>query len=381
MYWGDIGGSDFPVEITNIIIEYVQAGGHFVDWYWGHPSSCPGLDSLLANNAWSPTMVIEDSFVTRYVDKFFSFYRLNECVDYIVFFGPLTITCGDNAYPFVFSDTIANHWYSDPIVAIAYPFIQVGNCDSYVMLATGTYQWQIGCGYPGSDGWRLATNMILTGANIPGWQLPPCAVPEPFEIEVDSVPECANPGDTITFTGRNLWQGQNENIGGDIEIYFYGPRDTVVIPFEYSDHRPDPHSLYDTWLKFICPDLPDGEYDIELGHKAITFYAGKITIPCEAPYYPCTRIPNPFTPDGDTYNDEIYFTFPGIGENDGVIKIFNLRNIRVREIDVPAGWTAKSHAVWDGTDDRGEPLLQGIYLYIIKSQGRIICKGTVTLVR
>jgi len=382
MYWGQIGA--LPGEIRNIVVEYTRLGGHVVIWHWGAPyPNCPELCSLLIDTAWSSTIAIEDSHVFNQIDRFFSFYRLVENVEYMRVSSGLTVTCGNHAYPFIFSDTSDIDIYTDPIAAISYPFIQEGRCGSYIMLVTGTRYWDLEAGpYPGSDGWRLARNMLLTGANIPGWQLPPCAVPEPFEIEVDSVPECASPGDTITLTGCNLWQGSNENIGGDIEIYFYGPQDTVVIPFEYSDHRPDPHSLYDTWLKFICPALPDGEYDIELGHKAITFYAESITIPCDRPDYSlCHRTPNPFTPNGDGINDEAEFTFPDLGEVPGTIKIFTLGNLRVRTIEVPTGAGAKQEAIWDGTDDTGEPLSQGIYIYTIRAEGRIKCSGTVTLAR
>ena len=98
-------------------------------------------------------------------------------------------------------------------------------------------------------------------------------------------------------------------------------------------------------------------------------------------YSLCSATPNPFTPNGDGINDEAEFTFPGIGENEGVIKIFTLGNLKVREIEVPAGAGAKEIAVWDGTDNAEVPLSQGIYLYLIKSENRIKCKGTVTLVR
>jgi hypothetical protein len=95
----------------------------------------------------------------------------------------------------------------------------------------------------------------------------------------------------------------------------------------------------------------------------------------------CQRTPNPFTPNGDGINDEVEFEFPGLSEVEGVIKIFTLGNLRVRTIEVPAGWSAKETAVWDGTDNAGAPLREGIYLYIIRSEGRIKCKGTVTLAR
>jgi len=365
------------------IVAYSRSGGKISFWP-GSPS--PGSDSPPLNNPlfmdddWETTVEIvweyADSFLIR---DFFSFPPLTESIDTVGLNSRMVImTTGNHAYPFAFGDYL----YSIPVMAICYPFLHENRCDQFILVIMGTHQWQTWWHDPDRyDNLKCMSNVLCVSAGCEGYELPPCAVPEPFEIEVDSVPECANPGDTIILTGRNLWQGGNENIGGDIEIYFYGPQDTVVIPFEYSDHRPAPHSLYNTWLKFICPDLPNGEYEIELGHKAITFYAGSITIPCDMPYYPCTRIPNPFTPNDDGIYDEVEFTFPGIGENEGVIKIFTLGNLKVRTIEVPAGAGAKEIATWDGTDNAGEPLLQGIYLYIIKSQGRIICKGTITLVR
>jgi len=369
----------YTEEEKGLLVNYSRNGGRiFIGGSQTYDATFI-LNDLLSEYTWEPTMQMGNQLTMpgNYPIEFITdFSPFTDNIEDLDLFVPRPIECGENAYPFAFFDSA----HTEPVAAISMPFNSEGNCDSYIILVTGTHSFEDGEA-DFEDTYLFARNILLTMAGVDGYEFDPCAVPEPFEIEVDSVPECANPGDTITLTGRNLWQGSNENIGGDIEIYFYGPCDTVVIPFEYSHHRPDPHSLYNTWLKFICPDLPNGEYEIELGHKAITFYAGKITIPCETQYYPCTRIPNPFTPDGDTYNDEIYFTYPGIGESEGVIKIFNLRNIPVRTIEVPAGAGAKQSAKWDGTDNAGEPLLQGIYLYIIKSQGRIICKGTITLVR
>ena len=95
----------------------------------------------------------------------------------------------------------------------------------------------------------------------------------------------------------------------------------------------------------------------------------------------CHRTPNPFTPNGDGINDEAKFEFPGLGEVPGTIKIFTLGNLRVRTIEVPSGAGAKQQAIWDGKDDTGTPMREGIYLYTIRAEGRIKCQGTVTLAR
>ncbi len=378
-------GFPYNQEDVNSIIHFSEQGGSILFFTGSMPPQTEAPDNeLLRNDYWQTSIIAYNIFIPPYEVKriydIFDFSPITDSVDSLRLEPTLNpIVCGINAYPFVFME----EEYTFPISAISYPFFHIGNCESIVLIAMGSHEWEGWSHDPVIwDNMKFVSNILCAAAGCEGYELPPCAVPEPFEIEVDSVPECANPGDTITLTGRNLWQGSNENIGGDIEIYFYGPRDTVVIPFEYSHHRPDPHSLYNTWLKFVCPNLPEGEYDVELGHKAITFYAGSITIPCDMPdYHLCSATPNPFTPNGDGINDEAEFTFPGLGEVPGTIKIFTLGNLRVRNIEVPTGSGAKEAAKWDGRDDSSAPMRPGIYIYTIRAEGRIKCEGTVTLAR
>jgi hypothetical protein len=37
--------------------------------------------------------------------------------------------------------------------------------------------------------------------------------------------------------------------------------------------------------------------------------------------------------------------------------------------------------LWNGNDDDGNLLPQGLYLYIIKLDDEIVCNGTITLIR
>ena len=102
---------------------------------------------------------------------------------------------------------------------------------------------------------------------------------------------------------------------------------------------------------------------------------------CLIPTLDCAQIPNPFTPNGDGINDYAQFSFPGIGYREGDIHIFNMYNIQVNHIDIPTGGSAKEHAVWNGTNDDGKPLPQGLYLWIIESNGEIMCEGTTVIAR
>ncbi|RKZ32637.1 hypothetical protein DRQ33_05555, partial [bacterium] len=78
-------------------------------------------------------------------------------------------------------------------------------------------------------------------------------------------------------------------------------------------------------------------------------------------------------------NDYCQFTFPGLYYEKATINIYNMHNILVKKIEVETGLLAKENSIWDGTDSRGNPMPQGLYLYIIEVDGEIVCNGTVTI--
>ncbi len=101
-------------------------------------------------------------------------------------------------------------------------------------------------------------------------------------------------------------------------------------------------------------------------------------------FYPetnCERVPNPFTPNGDGINDYEQFLYPEMYRLDGVISIFDIRNMKVKEIEVMHGAGAKEMAQWDGTDFSEKLLPQGLYIYVIKTENEVVCEGTITLAR
>ena len=211
------------------------------------------------------------------------------------FFAPSGISCGNNAFPFAF----AQNYYDRPVAAISFPFLDEGNCSSYVILVSGNHEWENGeieevawrnhrwrvseSEDNSTDTYIFARNILLTLAGVEGYEFDPCAF-----------------------------------------------ADSMLVP------------------------------------EPSTF---------------CSAAPNPFTPNGDGIHDEAKFEFPGLGEVPGTIKIFTLGNLRVRTIEVPTGSGAKEAAKWDGRDDSGAPMRQGIYLYTIRAEGRIKCDGTITLAR
>jgi gliding motility-associated-like protein len=84
-------------------------------------------------------------------------------------------------------------------------------------------------------------------------------------------------------------------------------------------------------------------------------------------------LPNPFTPNGDGINDVVEFKIAGLLENRGEVSIYNFRGRKVRGL---AG-----EKLWNGKSDTGEDLPLGVYLYIVKVDGTIKARGTLTLVR
>jgi len=110
--------------------------------------------------------------------------------------------------------------------------------------------------------------------------------------------------------------------------------------------------------------------------------------PCATPEIPddfyghgCLRYPNPFTPNNDAINDFIQFAFDNIGQSEGTIYIYNIHGHEVKQIPIPTGAGAKEAAQWDGCDNNGNDLPQGLYVYIIESGGEIVCEGTTVIAR
>jgi len=97
--------------------------------------------------------------------------------------------------------------------------------------------------------------------------------------------------------------------------------------------------------------------------------------------YECEQMPNPFTPNNDRINDIVRFYFPQLGFERAVIRIFDLYGRLVRTIQVPPGFAAVKYSYWDGTDDDGNPLPQGLYIYTIEVSDEAVCSGSVTIAK
>jgi gliding motility-associated-like protein len=83
--------------------------------------------------------------------------------------------------------------------------------------------------------------------------------------------------------------------------------------------------------------------------------------------------PNPFTPNGDGFNDLVLFKYDELNNSNSNIHIFNFRGKKVKEI--------QGDVRWDGTDDQNEALPPGVYIFVVKANNKIIDKGPITLIR
>lgn len=85
-------------------------------------------------------------------------------------------------------------------------------------------------------------------------------------------------------------------------------------------------------------------------------------------------LPNPFTPNYDGFNDQVNFELlPNITSNQTNIEIFDISGKRVRKIE--------QELTWNGLNNEGQSLKPGVYIYILKVNGKSEFNGTVTLIR
>jgi len=97
----------------------------------------------------------------------------------------------------------------------------------------------------------------------------------------------------------------------------------------------------------------------------------------------CAVFPNPFTPNSDDINDRTYFTYPNMMSEPALIIIYDMRNVEIWRADIPAqtDFGDAVGRIWDGRDNESNPVKQGLYLYVIKVDGEIMCNGTILLLR
>ena len=84
--------------------------------------------------------------------------------------------------------------------------------------------------------------------------------------------------------------------------------------------------------------------------------------------------PNPFTPNNDGYNDQVFFTRSAGGALPGSITIMDRNGRTIRALQ-------PGQNAWDGVDSKGKPALPGVYLYLVRNKQNTVARGLLALVR
>ncbi|MCD6418420.1 gliding motility-associated C-terminal domain-containing protein [bacterium] len=128
------------------------------------------------------------------------------------------------------------------------------------------------------------------------------------------------------------------------------------------------------FVSISASDVPD-YCDAHIGDAEWYF----ITLPDVG----CRVVPDPFTPNNDGKNDFAVFDYPQMFLKPATIYIYDLygNKIYTGEIGPVADSGEQYKRIWDGTDISGNPLPQGLYMYIIMVDGEIVCSGTVVIAR
>ncbi len=131
-------------------------------------------------------------------------------------------------------------------------------------------------------------------------------------------------------------------------------------------YRNDPITLQAWAGEMVTPDYCQSR----VAFDSLSFiYAGE-GIPDE-----CLAHPDPFTPNGDGINDVAIFEFPNkrTATDKLEILIFDIQGHQVRVIT--------DQDTWDGRDENDKLMANNIYFYILKLDGKTVCKGALHLIR
>jgi len=253
MVWLECPTAYYSPTVKAQLQNFSRNGGKIV---MGDVNSPEILNDLLTDPGWQTTMEILDASTSEMISHFYPFPPFTDGVTSLDLSWPRVISCGDNSYPFAFGDA----YYSQPVAAISYPFVHEDNCSTFIVLVMGTHSWETYHSVVGSN-YRFASNILLCAAGIEGFEIDGCASPEGI-IEIISIPDCANPGETVRIEGTNIYADIIVHIGGE-----------NIVPTAYG--------IDSTWLEFICPDLPQGIFTLQLERDAFRFYAGQLQVYCD----------------------------------------------------------------------------------------------------
>ncbi|MBN2541895.1 gliding motility-associated C-terminal domain-containing protein [bacterium] len=101
------------------------------------------------------------------------------------------------------------------------------------------------------------------------------------------------------------------------------------------------------------------------------------------PVVECYVHPNPFSPNADGSNDYIIFDYPNVFSKKAELVIYDFRNIEVyrENIGPISSFSEFAKRKWDGNDNNGKKLPEGMYIYVIEIDNKNVCNGVIILAR
>lgn len=113
-----------------------------------------------------------------------------------------------------------------------------------------------------------------------------------------------------------------------------------------------------------------------------TSHCGPNTLSAQFTFYvtpvQCRVTRNPITPNGDGFNDVTSFEFSNIRNTTKNIEVLIYDRIErlVRTVKRSA-----EGFIWDGMDENGDPVPQGVYIYVVIVDGDAVCSGTISVAK
>ena len=127
-----------------------------------------------------------------------------------------------------------------------------------------------------------------------------------------------------------------------------------------------PASDEDNWWRCTDPEgaTPGKENSLH------TYYSDKINL---------SIIPNPFSPDGDGFEDEVTFQYVLPKMSELTLKVYDIKGRLVKTLieDEPQ---ATGELIWDGKDDKNRIVRVGIYIVLAEAKGNSNSVKKMTLV-
>ena len=136
-----------------------------------------------------------------------------------------------------------------------------------------------------------------------------------------------------------------------------------------------PDEAHTISMRFLPPGWGDTEGTLTLYHNG---FPSSTTINLIGRgMYEISILPNPFTPNGDGFNDYVSFEFLEAATSPSEVRIYDITGREVIRLTTPEGNSFK----WWGVDREGRSLQPGVYIYVIIVEGQNKTNGTITLMR